>query len=138
VSCVLGCPYQGYVDPEAVASVAKKVYDMGCYEISLGDTIGVGTPGKTHCCNEGFGGDPHSANAHVCVCGIQARRWRCCVPQRKWSRLRSSQFTSTTRMGRLFRTFSLRCRYDESAPLSTDPPATRSLFRVVGRSFGRG
>lgn len=45
VSCVLGCPYQGPVPAEAVAAVAKKMYDMGCYEISLGDTIGVGNPG---------------------------------------------------------------------------------------------
>lgn len=45
VSCVLGCPYEGKVAPEKVAHVAKRLYDMGCYEISLGDTIGVGTPG---------------------------------------------------------------------------------------------
>jgi hydroxymethylglutaryl-CoA lyase len=44
VSCVLGCPYEGAVAPEAVASVAGALRDMGCYEISLGDTIGVGTP----------------------------------------------------------------------------------------------
>ncbi|WDS38057.1 hydroxymethylglutaryl-CoA lyase [Pseudoxanthomonas sp.] len=47
VSCVLGCPYQGEVAPSAVAEVASALYDMGCYEISLGDTIGVGTAGKT-------------------------------------------------------------------------------------------
>jgi hydroxymethylglutaryl-CoA lyase len=47
VSCVLGCPYQGEVAPEAVAGVAQALADMGCYEISLGDTIGVGTPGAT-------------------------------------------------------------------------------------------
>ncbi len=47
VSCVLGCPYEGNIAPEAVASVAKALYDMGAYEISLGDTIGVGTPEKT-------------------------------------------------------------------------------------------
>ncbi|DBA01104.1 TPA: hypothetical protein N0F65_001732 [Lagenidium giganteum] len=47
VSCVLGCPYQGEVDPSTVAEVAKKMLDMGCYEISLGDTIGVGTPAST-------------------------------------------------------------------------------------------
>ena len=47
VSCVLGCPYEGDIPPEAVASVSKTLYDMGCYEISLGDTIGVGTPVKT-------------------------------------------------------------------------------------------
>ncbi|KAJ1975863.1 hypothetical protein H4R35_002952 [Dimargaris xerosporica] len=44
VSCVLGCPYEGRVAPDAVARVAQKLFDMGCYEISLGDTIGVGTP----------------------------------------------------------------------------------------------
>jgi hydroxymethylglutaryl-CoA lyase len=47
VSCVLGCPYEGDVAPERVAHVAGELYDMGCYEVSLGDTIGVGTPGKT-------------------------------------------------------------------------------------------
>ena len=47
VSCVLGCPYQGDVEPESVASVSKALLDMGCYEISLGDTIGVGTAGST-------------------------------------------------------------------------------------------
>ena len=47
VSCVLGCPYEGDIAPKRVADVAKALYDMGCYEISLGDTIGVGTPAKT-------------------------------------------------------------------------------------------
>jgi hydroxymethylglutaryl-CoA lyase len=47
VSCVLGCPYEGEVAPERVADVAGALYEMGCYEVSLGDTIGVGTPGKT-------------------------------------------------------------------------------------------
>ena len=47
VSCVLGCPYEGEVTPSKVAEVAGALYDMGCYEVSLGDTIGVGTPGKT-------------------------------------------------------------------------------------------
>ena len=44
VSCVVGCPYDGFIEPEQVAMVAEKLYKMGCYEISLGDTIGVGTP----------------------------------------------------------------------------------------------
>ena len=44
VSCVLGCPYEGDIAPEQVAKVAEQLYQMGCYEISLGDTIGVGTP----------------------------------------------------------------------------------------------
>ncbi len=47
VSCVLGCPYEGEVRPAQVAAVAGALYDMGCYEISLGDTIGVGTPRRT-------------------------------------------------------------------------------------------
>lgn len=46
VSCVLGCPYEGEIAPSAVASVAEALYRMGCYEISLGDTIGTGTPLK--------------------------------------------------------------------------------------------
>ncbi len=47
VSCVLGCPYEGEISPEAVAGVAATLFEMGCYEVSLGDTIGAGTPGKT-------------------------------------------------------------------------------------------
>ncbi|XP_043854088.1 hydroxymethylglutaryl-CoA lyase, mitochondrial isoform X4 [Dromiciops gliroides] len=43
VSCVLGCPYEGKISPAKVAEVSKKLYSMGCFEISLGDTIGVGT-----------------------------------------------------------------------------------------------
>lgn len=46
VSCVVGCPYEGAIAPRKVAEVARALYDMGCYEISLGDTIGVGTPDK--------------------------------------------------------------------------------------------
>jgi hydroxymethylglutaryl-CoA lyase len=46
VSCVLGCPFDGEVKPAAVAGVARQLSDLGCYEISLGDTIGVGTPAK--------------------------------------------------------------------------------------------
>lgn len=44
VSCVVGCPYDGEIAPEKVAWVAEKLIEMGCYEVSLGDTIGVGTP----------------------------------------------------------------------------------------------
>ncbi len=46
VSTVLGCPYQGEVPLADVVDVARRLYQLGCYEISLGDTIGVGTPGK--------------------------------------------------------------------------------------------
>jgi hydroxymethylglutaryl-CoA lyase len=46
VSCVCGCPYEGYVPPSAVSEVALKLAQMGCYEVSLGDTIGTGTPGS--------------------------------------------------------------------------------------------
>ena len=55
VSCVLGCPYEGEVSPERVADVAGALYDMGCYEVSLGDTIGTGTPGKTKAMIEACG-----------------------------------------------------------------------------------
>ena len=44
ISCVLGCPYEGAIDPMRVAELAQQLYERGCYEISLGDTIGVGTP----------------------------------------------------------------------------------------------
>jgi hydroxymethylglutaryl-CoA lyase len=47
VSCVLGCPYDGEIAPAQVAAVARELYAMGCYEVSLGDTIGTGTAGKT-------------------------------------------------------------------------------------------
>ncbi len=72
VSCVLGCPYEGEVKPERVAEVAGALFDMGCYEVSLGDTIGVGTPGKTRAMIEacafdasvaGLGGCPYAAGA---------------------------------------------------------------------------
>jgi hydroxymethylglutaryl-CoA lyase len=46
VSCVLGCPFDGEVKPQAVVDVAKVLWELGCYEVSLGDTIGVGTPLK--------------------------------------------------------------------------------------------
>jgi len=44
---VLGCPYEGEIDPLIVTDVATRLYELGCYEISLGDTIGVGTPAST-------------------------------------------------------------------------------------------
>jgi len=47
VSCVLGCPYDGAIDPQQVAAVAAELFAMGCYEVSLGDTIGTGTAGAT-------------------------------------------------------------------------------------------
>ncbi|AZF38134.1 Hydroxymethylglutaryl-CoA lyase [Pseudomonas sp. R4-39-08] len=47
VSCVLGCPYEGEIAAQQVAAVARELYAMGCYEVSLGDTIGTGTAGAT-------------------------------------------------------------------------------------------
>ena len=44
VSCVVGCPYEGAIDPGQAAAVAGTLFEMGCYEVSLGDTIGVGNP----------------------------------------------------------------------------------------------
>ena len=45
ISCVVGCPYDGEVAPQQVDVVSRALFNMGCYEVSLGDTIGVGTPG---------------------------------------------------------------------------------------------
>lgn len=47
VSCVLGCPYEGNITAKNVVEVSRQLYENGCYEISLGDTIGVGTPANT-------------------------------------------------------------------------------------------
>jgi len=46
ISCVAGCPYEGVIDQGKVVEVAQRLYDMGAYEISLGDTIGIGNPGQ--------------------------------------------------------------------------------------------
>jgi hydroxymethylglutaryl-CoA lyase len=64
VSCVLGCPFEGEIDPLQVARVALRLYEMGCHEISLGDTIGTGTPVKTRRMIDACAGDvPVSALA---------------------------------------------------------------------------
>lgn len=65
VSCVLGCPYQGEVPLESVVYVARRLLEMGCYEISLGDTIGWGTPAK--------------AQAMVKAVAAEVPRWRLAV-----------------------------------------------------------
>jgi len=57
VSCVLGCPYEGEVPAAQVAAVARELFEMGCYEVSLGDTIGTGTAGKTRTLFETVGRD---------------------------------------------------------------------------------
>ncbi|XP_039758925.1 hydroxymethylglutaryl-CoA lyase, mitochondrial isoform X3 [Pararge aegeria] len=46
VSCILGCPYDGPISPKAIAKITEELFAMGCYEVSLGDTIGVGTAGS--------------------------------------------------------------------------------------------
>jgi hydroxymethylglutaryl-CoA lyase len=46
ISCVVGCPYEGYIEPTNVLKVCKLLFELGCFEISLGDTIGVGTPNQ--------------------------------------------------------------------------------------------
>lgn len=47
VSCVLGCPYEGKISSQKVIEVSQALLDLGCYEVSLGDTIGIGTPAQT-------------------------------------------------------------------------------------------
>ena len=56
VSCVLGCPFEGEIRPAAVAEVAGRLFDLGCYEVSLGDTIGTGTPGLAQAMVEAVAG----------------------------------------------------------------------------------
>jgi hydroxymethylglutaryl-CoA lyase len=56
ISCVLGCPFDGEIKPQAVVDVARTLWDLGCYEISLGDTIGVGTPLKARQLMRAVGG----------------------------------------------------------------------------------
>ncbi|KWV54307.1 hydroxymethylglutaryl-CoA lyase [Bradyrhizobium macuxiense] len=62
ISCVLGCPFDGEVEPQAVVNVARTLFDLGCYEISLGDTIGVGTPVKARELMRAVGGSVPAAN----------------------------------------------------------------------------
>ncbi|SDG72507.1 hydroxymethylglutaryl-CoA lyase [Roseospirillum parvum] len=56
VSCVIDCPYEGPIQPARVAEVAQAMFDLGCYEISLGDTIGTGTPGRARAMVEAVAG----------------------------------------------------------------------------------
>ncbi|MBM3548046.1 MAG: hydroxymethylglutaryl-CoA lyase [Alphaproteobacteria bacterium] len=65
VSCVLGCPYEGEIAPTAVASVSRRLLEMGAYEISLGDTIGVGTPAKAQAMLKAVGESVPVANTAV-------------------------------------------------------------------------
>lgn len=57
VSCVLGCPYEGEVSVNAVVSVSRELSNLGCYEISLGDTIGIGTPWQARDVVRAVGGE---------------------------------------------------------------------------------
>ena len=65
ISCVLGCPYDGEIRPQAVVDVAKVLWDLGCYEVSLGDTIGVGTPKKARALLRAVAG--HVPMAHLAM-----------------------------------------------------------------------
>ena len=51
---VMGCPYEGEVEPTKVAEVVGKLFDIGCYEVSLGDTVGKGTPEKVNALFKGL------------------------------------------------------------------------------------
>jgi hydroxymethylglutaryl-CoA lyase len=62
ISCVLGCPFDGEVRPQAVVDVARVLWDLGCYEVSLGDTIGVGTPVKARLLLRAVAGSVPMAN----------------------------------------------------------------------------
>jgi len=78
VSCVLGCPYEGEIAPDAVARVAASLLAMGCYEISLGDTIGTGTPLKARQLIERVASHLtfHWSGSRCISTTPMARRWR--------------------------------------------------------------
>ena len=109
ISVVLGCPYEGEVAPKAVADVARRLWDMGCYEISLGDTIGAGTPGKTQRDDRGGG------RAHP---GREA--WRP-LPRHLWP---GDSRTSSLRSRWVWRASTARSPGWEAAPIRRAPPAT--------------
>ena len=86
VSCVLGCPYEGEIAPKAVAKVAEALIGMGCYEVSLGDTIGVGTPAKAQRMIEAVA-EPRStcATSRRTSTTPTARRSPTCTPCCRWA-----------------------------------------------------
>jgi hydroxymethylglutaryl-CoA lyase len=65
ISCVLGCPFEGAVQPAGVAELARRLAELGCDEVSLGDTIGVGTPGQAAALIAATA--PHVPVAHLAV-----------------------------------------------------------------------
>jgi hydroxymethylglutaryl-CoA lyase len=80
ISTVLGCPYEGEIKPQAVVDVAKVLWDLGCYEISLGDTIGVGTPLKARQLLRAVAGHVPMANPPCISTTPMARRWPISMP----------------------------------------------------------
>ena len=79
VSCVVGCPYEGAVAPERVAEVAARLFELGSYEISLGDTIGVGTPAAVLRMLDAVAKAPRRFvwNPTVRIDGRRRARWAC-------------------------------------------------------------
>ena len=81
VSCVLGCPFDGEIKPQAVVDVAKTLWDLGCYEVSLGDTIGVGTPLKAKEMLRAVAGARADRRISRCISTTPtARRWPISMP----------------------------------------------------------
>lgn len=80
VSCVLGCPYEGTISAEQVAPVARELHDMGCYEVSLGDTIGTGTPGPPGACSKWSAPRCHASNWPGTFMTPMARPWPTSMP----------------------------------------------------------
>ena len=128
VSCVLGCPYEGKVSAEQVAPVARALHEMGCYEVSLGDTIGTGTAGETRRLFEvvsaqvprgqlaGHFHDTYGqalANVYASLLeGIRSST----VPWRAWAAVRTPRARPATLPPRMLCTS---CKAWESTPAST-------------------
>jgi hypothetical protein len=84
ISTVLGCPYEGEIKPQAVVDVARVLWDLGCYEVSLGDTIGVGTPLRRGNCSARWRA-MYRWRTSRCISTIPtARRWP--ISMREWKK----------------------------------------------------
>jgi hydroxymethylglutaryl-CoA lyase len=89
VSCVLGCPYEGEIALDAVADIAARLVELGCYEISLGDTIGVGNPKRSRRLVETVAKRVPIENWPPIFMIPMVRRWQISSPCWNWALLRS-------------------------------------------------
>jgi len=145
ISCVLGCPFDGEVRPQAVVDVATALRDLGCYEISLGDTIGVGTPAKARQLVRAVAGVVPIEELAISTT-LTGRRWP--ISMREWRKVAMSstvlpaasaaaptrQVLPATSPPRMWSTCS---RGWGSKPASTCQNCSRQPMTLAGWSGGR-